>query len=77
MNVLKTPKSTSKVSKTLSQRGQVIIEYVLLLVVALGLAAVIMRTVVSRDKDEPGFLMAKWQALINQVAADDPNKRGP
>ncbi|MBX2995703.1 MAG: hypothetical protein KF681_12810 [Bdellovibrionaceae bacterium] len=58
-----------------SERGQVIIEYVLLMVVALGLAAMIMKSVVSRDTSSPGFLMKKWQSLVEQIGADDPNKR--
>jgi hypothetical protein len=58
-----------------SQSGQVIIEYVLLLVVALGLASIVMKTVVSRDPSSPGFLMKKWQSLLEEVGEDDPNKR--
>jgi hypothetical protein len=45
--------------------------------VALGLAAMIMRTVVKRDKDDAGFLMKKWNGLLIQIGNDDPNKRGP
>lgn len=59
-----------------AQRGQVIIEYILLLVVALGLASMIMKAVVSRSPDEPGFLMKRWQQMLKEIAADDPNKRG-
>lgn len=62
-------------SKLLSERGQVIIEYVLLMVVALGLAAIIMKSVINRDPSNPGFLMKKWQTLVEQIGADDPNKR--
>lgn len=58
-----------------SERGQVIIEYVLLMLVALGIATFIMKSMVSRNADDAGFLMKKWQTLIEQVASDDPNQR--
>lgn len=71
------PNLSSPNSKREKQRGQVIIEYILLLVVTLGIATMIMRMVVSRDPNEPGFLMKRWQGMIDQIAKDDPNKRGP
>lgn len=58
-----------------SERGQVIIEYVLLMLVALGIATFIMKSMVSRNADDAGFLMKKWQTLIEQIASDDPNQR--
>ena len=60
-----------------TERGQVIIEYILLMVVTVALATMIMKSVVTRDKDNPGFLMKRWQGLLTQIGKDDPNKRGP
>lgn len=60
-----------------AEAGQVIIEYILLLVVTVALSAMIMRSVVNRDPGDAGFLMKRWQGLVDQVAKDDPNKRGP
>lgn len=77
---IRTPAPSSPSSEfpapSLTQRGQVIIEYILLLLVALGLATMIMKSVVSRNPEEPGFLMKRWHEMLKQVAADDPNKRG-
>lgn len=57
------------------QSGQVIIEYVLLLVVALGLAAIVVSQVSgNRDGSEPGFLKVIWKGLGEQIGADNPNK---
>lgn len=53
-----------------SQKGQVIIEYVLLLVVIVGLGAVILRSMVSRDEESPGFLIQKWKSVSDQIAND-------
>lgn len=74
---IRNPAPSSRNCRTpAAQRGQVIIEYILLLLVALGVATIIMKAVVSRSADEPGFLMGRWNAMLKQIAADDPNKRG-
>lgn len=57
------------------QQGQVILEYILLMLITLTLATFLMKSLVSRSTDETGVLMKKWQSLIEQVASDDPNKR--
>jgi sensor histidine kinase regulating citrate/malate metabolism len=59
---------------TKRESGQVFIEYILLLLVAFSLAALIIRQVVSLNPDDPGFLVSKWQAILEQIASDDPNR---
>lgn len=63
--------------KRANQQGQVVIEYVLLILITVGIATLIMRTMVSRNQDEPGFLLAKWQSLLVEIGKDDPNQRSP
>lgn len=58
-----------------SQRGQVIVEYVLLLVVAVAMATIIVSMMVKRDPDNAGFLMQKWKDLQDVIGSDDPGKR--
>lgn len=50
--------------------GQVVVEYVLLLLVAAGLALLISRTLISRNPDEPGIFTGKWQAMLQVIAQD-------
>ena len=45
-------------------------EYVLLLVVGVSIAAVITSLVVNRDPENPGFLIAKWRQLIELIGTD-------
>ncbi len=52
------------------QSGQVAIEYVLTLVVAVGLAALITRTMISRDPDNAGFLIRSWSSIIEAIGKD-------
>ena len=50
--------------------GQIVIEYVLLLIIAVGVALIITNTMVSRSPDNPGFLIVKWRALIDTIGTD-------
>ncbi len=56
------------------QSGQIIIEYVLLLVIVIALSAFIWRGMTSRDLDNPGFLMSQWDKVLKQIANDDVNQ---
>lgn len=53
-----------------NNRGQVIIEYVLLLIIVVSIAAIIISGVVSRDESEPGFLIKAWNELVITIGND-------
>lgn len=50
-----------------------IVEYVLLLVIGVAIAATITRVMVSRNPDTPGFLIVKWTEIIRTVGEDYPD----
>jgi len=54
----------------LNQQGQIVVEYVLLMVVALTVAILITTTLVSRSDSNPGFLIVKWYQIIQTIGAD-------
>ncbi len=56
--------------KLKNNRGQVIIEYILLMIIVVGIAAVIISGVVSRDESEPGFLIKAWNELVITIGND-------
>lgn len=56
-----------------NQRGQIVLEYVLLLVIGVMVAAIITRTMVSRSPETPGFLIVKWTEIIRTVGEDYPD----
>lgn len=60
-----------------SERGQLVVEYVLLLIVAVGVAIVITSTMVSRNEETPGFLIVKWREIIDTIAADPTDDLAP
>ncbi len=58
-----------------AEGGQVIVEYVLLLVVAVAMATIIVTQVVQRNPDSPGFLIKKWGEIQKTIGDDDPGKK--
>lgn len=50
--------------------GQIVVEYVLLLVVGVTIVVLITSTMVSRNPDNPGFLVKKWFDIIKAIGAD-------
>lgn len=59
-------------AKCVGARGQVVVEYVLLLIVAVSLALLMTRMMVRRDPADPGFVIRAWQQILNEVAQDQP-----
>lgn len=58
-----------------SQSGQIIVEYVLLLTVAVSIAIIIVTSLVKRDEDpqNSGSLIRKWQEIQQGIAKDVQN----
>jgi hypothetical protein len=52
----------------------VIVEYVLLMVIAVAVAALISRELVSRQEDSPGILVEKWHSILQTIGDDLPDK---
>jgi hypothetical protein len=52
------------------ESGQIIIEYILLMIVVVGIAAVIVKGVIKRDKSDPGFLIQAWSDLVKTIGDD-------
>lgn len=65
--------STSNYANRLGQRGQVVVEYVLLLVASVTVAFMITKMMVGRDPGNPGYVISAWQAIIEEIARDKPD----
>lgn len=60
----------------LAQSGQVVVEYVLLLVVGVSIAILITTLMVNRSPDNPGFLVKKWRQIVETIAQDKTEDLG-
>jgi Flp pilus assembly pilin Flp len=60
-----------------SEAGQMLVEYVLLLVVAITIAFLIRSTLVktSADPESSGAVQQRWNSLGNAIGNDDPGVR--
>lgn len=56
--------------RSLGQSGQIVVEYILLLSVAVILAALITKTMVGSDPDNPGFVLTAWRSIVTTIGAD-------
>ncbi len=56
--------------RRLSQSGQIAVEYVLLLLVGLGIYILIANTMVSRNPSNPGFVIDRWQKIVRVIGHD-------
>lgn len=54
--------------------GQVVVEYILLLIVAVAMAALVVKQIASRNPDDPGILIYKWHEIQRTIAEDLPDK---
>jgi uncharacterized protein (UPF0333 family) len=59
----------------LSSGGQVVIEYVLLLLITVSIAALVISRFASRDAANPGFLVLKWCNIQKTIREDNPGDR--
>jgi hypothetical protein len=62
--------TSSSQSSLRGERGQIVVEYVLLLVVGVAIAVLITSMMVSRSADSPGFLIKKWGDIVKLIGSD-------
>jgi hypothetical protein len=62
--------SFAKKSTFRKDSGQIVLEYILLLVVGVAMAALVTATMVSRNEQTPGFLIVKWMQIITEIGKD-------
>lgn len=50
--------------------GQVVLEYILLLVISVGIATYLTKRLVGRNPDEPGIITSAWGNINAAIGAD-------
>lgn len=66
-------KSDLKKSK---KSGQVLVEYLLLMVIAVGCSALLTKQLVSRS-NQPGLIISAWDRILKQIGRDVPDCPNP
>jgi len=60
-----------------SSRGQIVVEYVLLLIISVSIAMLITSFMVSRNAETPGFLIRTWRVMLDTMGADPADDLRP
>ena len=53
-----------------AEAGQAVVEYILMLVIATAIAALVVRTLVRQSSDDPGVVISKWNDLVSTISSD-------
>ena len=67
----------SMVGTKKTEKGQVVVEYILLLVVVVAAASILISRLTNRDPQSPGTFISVWCEITKMIASDDPNSRTP
>lgn len=57
-----------------NRRGQLVVEYILLLVVAVTIAAVLVKGLASRSESNAGIVVKKWKSIQDEIGGDIVDK---
>lgn len=57
-----------------SRSGQIVIEYILLLVVAVTISAILVRGLANRSESSPGLVVDKWRKIQAEIGEDLPDR---
>ena len=60
-----------------NRRGQVLVEYLLLMVIAVGFASLLTKQLVNRDKAKPGIIINAWSKILTNIGQDLPDCATP
>ena len=69
-------KITERPKKRQRSQGQVVVEYVFLLILAVAIAGLAVKGCVRRNEDEPGSVIVFWNGILKTIGsdlADEPN----
>lgn len=58
----------------MNSKGQVVVEYVLLMVIAVSIGYLLVSRLASRNADEPGILVNKWHQILVEIGKDQPDQ---
>lgn len=66
-------KSVYKESLLKSKKGQILVEYLLLMVIVIGCATLLTKSLVNRSDTNPGMIIKAWDGIIKSLSNDLPD----
>lgn len=68
--VYRSPKKRNGKRPKRQDTGQIVVEYVLLMIVAVTISALVMRSCVSRQEDQAGVIIQLWDTMVRTIGVD-------
>lgn len=59
--------------KSINQKGQILVEYLLLMVIALGCVTLLSKALIGRSDTSAGIVIKAWHSILRNVANDLPD----
>ena len=56
------------------QQGQIVVEYVLLMTVAVAVAILLVKQIAGRESGNEGIIVQKWKNILKVIADDIPDQ---
>lgn len=56
-----------------NNKGQVLVEYLLLMVMVIGIATLLTKSLISRSDTKPGLIIDAWNGIIKNISNDLPD----
>lgn len=56
-----------------NNKGQILVEYLLLMVIVIGCATLLTKSLVNRSDSNPGMIIKVWDGIIKNIANDLPD----
>ena len=60
-----------------SKGGQVLVEYLLLMVIGVACAAILTKQLINRDAAKPGLVINAWNKILINIGKDIPDCKTP
>lgn len=57
--------------------GQVLVEYLLLMVITIGISTVLTKKLISRSNSDTGIIVDAWDRILTQIGRDVPDCENP
>lgn len=61
------------ISLSRNRRGQVLVEYLLLMVIAIGCVTIMTKALVNRSTENPGMIIRAWDGILKSISNDLPD----
>lgn len=71
---IQTPLRKSSQQRRQFQGGQIVIEYMLLLIIAVAISAILVRGLANRTEGQEGIVVKRWQAIQQEIGNELPDK---